>query len=143
MKWSEISSSQRDVVIEKLKQKAETTSYPVTYELINDVENEIDLRIGKQLKKYLINFGYIGLGAIEFYGLNSKQQLKSNMVEETKYLHKYYPLSSKYIAFEYTGDGDYILVDSKDYVYSFSTEKNELNPMGMRLLDYVLMRIGF
>lgn len=51
MKWSEISSSQRDVVIEKLKQKAETTSYPVTYELINDVENEIDLRIGKQLKK--------------------------------------------------------------------------------------------
>lgn len=56
MKWSEISSSQRDVVIEKLKQKDETTSYPVTYKLINDVENEIDLRIGKQLKKIPYQF---------------------------------------------------------------------------------------
>lgn len=103
-------------------------------------ENELGIRFGPQLSKYLLDYGYLGFESVEFYGMNSRQRLKSDMITQTHYLHKYYVATSPYVAFENYGEGDYMLVDSEDNVFRFISEENKLIKTDKKLFDYILTR---
>lgn len=95
-----------------------------------------------KLKNYLLEYGYLGFESVEFYGVNSKQGLSSDLVKQTIYLHKYFVDTSDYIAIENYGEGDYALVDSQDRVYIFQTEDNKLTMLDKTLFEYILFRFN-
>lgn len=103
-------------------------------------ENELEIRFGPQLSEYLLDYGYLGFESVEFYGMNSRQGLKSDMITQTHYLHKYYVATNPYVAFENCGEGNYILVDSEDNVFYFISETNKLVQTDRKLFDYILNR---
>ena len=103
-------------------------------------ENELGVKFGPQLTEYLLDYGYLGFESVEFYGMNSRQGLKSDMITQTHYLHKYYAATGPYIAFENYGEGDYMLVDSNDNVFRFISEVNKLIKTDKKLFDYILTR---
>ena len=105
-------------------------------ELISDIEKVLEIKFGEQLKNYLLEYGYLGFESVEFYGVNSKQGLSSDLVKQTIYLHKYFVDTSDYIAIENCGEGDYALVDSQDRVYIFQTEDNKLTMLDKTLFEY-------
>lgn len=103
-------------------------------------EDELEIRFGPQLSEYLLDYGYLGFESIEFYGMNSRQGLNSDMITQTRYLHKYYTATVPYVAFENYGEGDYMLVDSEDNVFGFISEENRLVETGKKLFDHILAR---
>lgn len=103
-------------------------------------ESELGVRFGPQLSEYLLDYGYLGFESVEFYGMNSRQGLKSDMITQTQYLHKYYAATNPYVAFENYGEGDYMLVDSEDNIFRFISEENKLVETGKKLFDYILTR---
>lgn len=103
-------------------------------------EQELKLRFGPQLCEYLLSYGYLGFESAELYGMNARQGLKSDMIRQTQYLHKYYPATADCIAVEHYGEGSYILVDSQDNVFRFVSEGNNMTNTGEKLFDYILTR---
>ena len=112
----------------------------IDVKLLEQAEKEVGLRFGEELTEYLLKYGYLGYEYIELYGMNSRQGLESDMVKQTLYLHKYFPVTKAYIALENQGEGDYYLVNSNDEVYEYISEQNELLNTGMTLYEYILQR---
>ena len=112
----------------------------INEDFLQKVESTIGIKMGQELKEYLLQYGYLGYEFIEFYGVNSRQNLKSDMVTQTLYLHKYFPQTQAYVAIENQGEGDYYLVDSQDIVYEIISEKNTLNNTKLKLFDFILSR---
>ena len=108
---------------------------------VKDVENITGVKIGKQLAEYMTTYGYLISESIELYGITARQALEeSDIVKQTRYLHKYFPSTKGYIALENQGDGDYYIVDSADTVYEFISEQNKLKDTGLKLFDYIIKR---
>ena len=107
-------------------------------------ENDLDvmkkhynLKIGEQLSFYLLNYGYLGFQDIEFYGINSKQREKSDLVTQTEYLHKYFPKTINYVAFSSEGEGMYNLIDQNDNMWQYNSEDDVLEKLNLKLIDYI------
>ena len=124
------------------KHDVDFAAYLPSKGLVNQIENTIGVKIGDQLKQYLLEYGYLGFESIEFYGANEKQGLSSDIVKQTIYLHNYYSITNDYIAFENCGVGDYALVDSFDRVYIYQTEDNKLTITNKTLFKYILSRFN-
>ncbi len=131
-----------------LKEIVEKFDVDSTKNLIS--ENDLDslksnggFQIGTQLKEYILKYGYLGFESIEFYGINSIQKENSDLISQTKYLHKYFPVSNDFIAFENCGEGDYAIVDINDNVYMLRTENNQkLVNLQKKLFDYIEQRFS-
>jgi hypothetical protein len=108
--------------------------------LLEQAEQLVCVRFGEELTEYLLKYGYLGFLYVELYGMNSRQGLESDMIKQTLYLHKYFPLTKAYVAIENQGEGDYFLVDSDDVVYEYISEQNNLLNIGMKLNQYILHR---
>ena len=120
---------------------AEQSNNPIEVSTLKDVEEAVGVKLGEQLKEYLLKFGYLAYKYVELYGVNSKQQLNSDMVINTTNLHENFPCTCSFIALENIGDGDYILIDSNDYVYEFiPTLNNELKSLNKRVFEYIYER---
>ena len=72
--------------------------------------------------------------------MNSRQGLDSDMVKQTRYLHRYFAATIPYSALENMGEGAYLLVDGEDFVFRCLTEEDRLEPLGEKLFDYILRR---
>ena len=112
----------------------------INSETLELAEKQIGLSFGEELTEYLLKYGYLGYEYIELYGINANQGLKSDMVTQTEYLHKYFPLTKSFIALENQGEGDYYVVNSKDEVYEYISEQNKLLETGLSLFEYILNR---
>lgn len=115
---------------------------PANNEIIARAEDVLEIKFGKQLKAYLIKYGYLGYKSVEFYGIIQRLALGSDMVRQTKYLHEAFPAVKKYIALGSLGDGCYIMVDSFDLVWVFDTVQNNLSPTDKRLSDYIFEKLA-
>ncbi|MCD7883436.1 MAG: SMI1/KNR4 family protein [Lachnospiraceae bacterium] len=109
-------------------------------DFLKKAENEVEVKFGNELKQYLLTYGYLGYGYAELYGMNLRMGLNSDMVKQTLYLHKYYPVTAQYVALENQGDGDYYLVDSNDRVFEFETGEAQLRETGWSLFEYIEQR---
>lgn len=107
---------------------------------IKEYEKALGIDFGAELKEYILKYGYLTYKYVEMYGINSNQGLESDLITQTVYLHKYYPVTKKLFAIENQGEGDYYLVDSEDMVYEYDTHLGELLPMNMTLNEYIIMR---
>lgn len=112
----------------------------INRETLELAEKQIGLSFGEELTEYLLKYGYLGYEYIELYGINANQGLKSDMVTQTEYLHKYFPLTKSFIALENQGEGDYYIVNGKDEVYEYISEQNKLVETGLSLFEYILDR---
>ncbi len=107
---------------------------------IVELENKIGISFGEQLKKYILEYGYLGYKHVELFGVNRYQGVNSDMIKKTLRLHERFEKTSGLIAVENQGDGDYYLVDSGDFVYRFIADNNELIPQEQCLFEYILQR---
>ena len=64
----------------------------IDVKLLEQAEQTVGVRFGEELTEYLLKYGYLGYEYIELYGMNSRQGLESDMIKQTLYLHKYFPL---------------------------------------------------
>lgn len=116
------------------------TKNVISQEQINDIELALDVNIGDELKEYILTYGYLGYSYIELYGIYSNMMLESDMVTQTKYLHKYFKKTIGYIALENTGEGDYAIVDTNDRVYLYDSELDQLTDLEETLIEYISKR---
>lgn len=100
----------------------------------------IGLTFGKQLKQYILNYGFLSFGSLEFYGINAVQKEKSDLIVQTNYLHHYFEKTKRLITLESLGDGFYALVDEKDNVFEYDTETDKLITLKIMLNNYLLKR---
>jgi len=109
---------------------------------LEQFEKIIGLNFGTQLRDYILTYGYLGYLSIEFYGVNSRQKEKSDLITQTLYLHKYFEKTKCYIAFENMGEGRYVLVDENDKVYYYYSEQDEIQSLDLDLEKYMLTRFN-
>lgn len=114
---------------------------PIQTSDIGMAEVLLGVTVGSQLKEYLTEYGYIGYGFIEMYGINSKMGPRSSMIKRTVALHERHPKTKALIAIEDQGDGDYYLVDSNDRVFRYLESRDELTDMSMTLFEYIAERL--
>jgi hypothetical protein len=107
---------------------------------ISRLEKLVEVTFGKELKLYILRYGYLGYKHVELYGINSKQMADSDMIKQTLYLHKYFPETKGCTALENTGDGDYMIVACNDDVFEYSTEEGCLQKTGLKLFEYIIDR---
>lgn len=122
--------------------KVTKTTRVVNSTFLFEIEKLIGLHFGPELKKYLLNYGYLSYKHIELYGINSNENENSDMVKQTLYLHKYYPITRGFIALENQGEGDYYVVDENDNVYEYDSELAELTNINVKVFDYILDRFS-
>ena len=122
------------------KSNADYAKHLINKEELEQIQSDIAMTFGIQLQEYILAYGYLGFEEVEFYGINSKQMENSDLISQTLYLHKYFDKTAKYIAFENLGEGFYILVDSKDCMFSYSSEEDSLVNLNIDLENYILKR---
>lgn len=108
--------------------------------LLKAAEQMTGISFGRELREYLLQYGYLGYGFAELYGMNARQGLNSDMVKETLYLHEYYPETKEFVAIENQGEGDYYLVNGRDEVYEYDANLGKLVQMKYTLFEYIVHR---
>ena len=114
----------------------------IKVEQLNNIEKEIKIKFGNELKEYVLEYGYLAYQHIELYGINSKQGIDSDMVKQTLYLHKYFPMTVNCVAIENHGDGHYFIVDSDDNVYHYNSEEDKIIDIQLKLFKYIMNRFS-
>lgn len=110
----------------------------VSNEFINNVQSITNIKFGVQLREYILKYGYIGYKFLELYGINSKQGMNSDLIKQTLYLHQYFESTKQYYALSNEGDGEYILINSEDIIFSFDSDTNEIISLDTKLEDYLI-----
>lgn len=116
------------------------SSNPISLDMLRNIEKQTNLKFGNQLTEYLTKYGYLGYKYIELYGINSNQELNSDMIKQTIYLHQNYERTNPYIVIENLGDNCYALIDPDDNVYS--CDFNTIDNLHIKLFDYILKRFN-
>lgn len=123
-----------------IEENCDYTKNLITIEIVNQAEKMAGVKFGTQLVEYVLKYGYLGFQDIEFYGMNSKQGLSSDMLEQTLYLHNYFEQTKSYIAIELISEHIYALVDTEDNIYIYNNVENTLKTLSMKLFDYIFNR---
>lgn len=110
----------------------------VSNEFINNVQSITNIKFGVQLREYILKYGYIGYKFLELYGINSKQGMNSDLIKQTLYLHQYFERTKQYYALANEGDGEYILINSEDKIFSFDSDTNEIISLDIKFEDYLI-----
>lgn len=120
-----------------------STKNLIKVEQLKEFEKELSINFGPQLKKYIMEYGFLAYEHVELYGVNSKQFKKSDMIKVSQMLHENYPITKKMIALENRGEGDYILIDEDDNVFEFDLNiSSELVKLNKKMFDYILERFN-
>ena len=113
----------------------------ISEEDIEKYEKKLNFNFGKELKKYILEYGFLAFKFVEFYGINKKQEFDSDMVKDTLKLNEQFSETKSLIAFENKGDEDYIFLDSDDNVYEFDTNLDDgVVALQKKLFEYILER---
>lgn len=126
---------------EIIKEKCDFTKNTITVEMLKQAEELVGVKFGTQLIEYILEYGYLGFEDIEFYGINSKQGLNSDLLDKTLNLHNYFEKTKPYIAFELISEHVYSLIDTDDNIYIYNDVENTLKPLNKKLFEYIVDRI--
>lgn len=114
----------------------------IDLDMLGKFEEHIECKAGTMLKNYLLEYGFLMYGSVELYGITARLGLDSDMIKQTLYLHKYFPLTKGLIALENQGEGDYFLVSDKDRIFEYDSELKELTDTKLEIEDYILQRFN-
>lgn len=115
----------------------EYTKNLVTEKDIQHLEEITESKFGEELKFYILNYGYLALNNIEFFGVNSKQMSKSDMIKTTTELHLNFDLTKNLVALIKSTDDIYYLVDEFDDVFLFDSYINTIEPLNIKLSTFI------
>lgn len=115
----------------------EYTKNLVTENDIQQLEEITESKFGEELKFYILNYGYLALNNIEFFGVNSKQMSKSDMIKTTTELHLNFDLTKNLVALIKSTDDIYYLVDEFDDVFRFDSYINTIEPLNIKLSTFI------
>lgn len=116
----------------------------LTTEEVVQKAKDLSTVFGPELRRYILNYGYLIYGKVSFYGISKGNPLSSSLVTQTKYFNKIYPASWGKFVIEHCGDS-YALVAPDDEVYLFDItqdESKELTDTGMKLTQYMVHRLS-
>ncbi len=114
----------------------------VNESFLSEIEKLLDVKIGEQLREYILNYGYLGYKHIELLGINNLQKMDSDMIQQTLFVHKHFSITEGLIVVEDRGDGDYYLVDGNDMVWRFIADSRTLSTLNIKLAEYILARFS-
>ena len=117
---------------------AEYTENTIGEDILGSIESELGISFGQELKKYVLEFGYLAYQYIEYYGINSVQGLESDMIKQTLYLHQYFEKTKGLVALGSLNEGRYALVSSEDVVFEYDSELDTLMNTEKKLFDYIM-----
>ena len=111
-------------------------------ETIREASFVLGMRFGPQLSEYLLTYGAIAFGAVEFNGITEAKKNNSSLVRNTVFLRDAFPgMLSRLAVLEDLGDGAYVLCDESDHIWRFTPETSlNLVDSGFDLIDYTLNR---
>ncbi|MGN0005033.1 MAG: SMI1/KNR4 family protein [Candidatus Gastranaerophilaceae bacterium] len=122
------------------KYKASSSKNRIDTAELEKIEKLLNFKFGKQLKKYILKYGFLSFEYLEFYGITTDSGIDSNMIIKTIQFNKYFPMPQKFIVFENWGDGMYYLVDKNDKMYCLDIDSYVLTPKNVSLYDYICER---
>ncbi len=105
------------------------------------IENALKLKLGVQLKEYIVYYGFLIFKHIEFYGVNDVECENSDMIKETITARELFNLPHEFVIIETVEDSGYILCDTKDFIYEFDVLSKTLEDKDIKLEEYLLNRI--
>ena len=112
----------------------------VSESFLPEMESLVGVKLGDQLKEYILRYGYLGYKHVELFGVNNAQTVNSDMIKRTVFLHERFGITAGLIAVEDQGDGDYYMVDPEDKVYRFTAGSKVPVSTGLCLNEYILKR---
>ena len=112
----------------------------VTDLLLKKAEVVLEVSFGKQLREYLLSYGYLSMEYREFTGMTKNQGLESDLVKQSQFLHTYHPASKGWVVIEDLDDGVYALVNEKDEVQKFDAGSGAFFGDTQMLFDYIVSR---
>lgn len=120
----------------------ESCSNRVDKDFLYEVKKKLGVAINSQLEDYLLKYGHLAYGHIEFLGMNSKQLWDSDMIATSVRLHKKFEKTQGLLAIYNNGDGDYYLVDGIGFVHRFVAMNNMLFPVNQDLNTFIVSFFG-
>lgn len=121
----------------------EFSKNPVNSDFIPVLEKEFGVSFGEQLRKYILEYGYLSYKFVELYGITNNQKFASDMVKKTKYLHANFDCTHGFVVLEDAGDADFLLIDDQDNIFEFIPELgNHIKQTNQKLFDYIYERFN-
>lgn len=115
---------------------------PATNVDVAEAAVKLDVWFGPQLTEYLVRYGYLGFGSVEFYGVNGKQRMDSDMIIRTLCLRRQFVGLMSFVALENVRDEVYILIDANDFVFRYVAGEGPPRALEQKLFDYALWRFA-
>lgn len=84
---------------------------------IESAESALDMKFGKELKAYLLQFGHLACGYVCFTGIGSDLPVYRNIVMKTLELQKRYAWLTGYAAMLDLGGSKWAVCNGRDKVY--------------------------
>lgn len=123
------------------KHNVEFSSDRVDKAFLYEVKKKLGVAISRQLKDYLLNYGYLAYQHLEFLGINSKQLWESDMITTSVKLHQKYDVTQGLLAIKKDDGEVYHLVDGLGFVYSFVPSENRLLAVYQDVNTYIMNTI--
>ncbi len=105
---------------------------------VRDMLLSVGIARADDLEQYLVMYGWLAMGGIEFYGMSGNGS--SDMRDMTNRLHKTFCMTDGYAALESRGDGFFVMCDGHGRVFLFNTESKSLMDMKIQLREYIMKR---
>ena len=116
----------------------------VTEAQIPEVEEWLGMKLGPQLREYILEYSCLGSSEMDDYFLSIVATMgkKSDMVICTETLREDYCGMENYVMLERDAI-EYVdtVVDGEDNVFWIDVRENGLVPANMKLFDYIVTRI--
>lgn len=120
------------------KHDVDYTENTITEVELESLCSRFELNIGRELRAYLLKYGYLGYKHIEFFGINSVQRDMSDMIRKTLSFRKEFPNRKKLIAIKGGRDDDQLFVNEKDEVIRYVPYGNQFICVKNSLFEYIL-----
>lgn len=105
---------------------------------ISTIESILQMKIGPQLKHYLVHYGCLKFRYFSTNKLNPNNIEQSNLISETIKFHKKYTNTKGYIVLRQQNSMTYALIDSNDNICYFDIIKDTFIYTDIKLYKYII-----
>lgn len=129
--------------LDKIILNLERSKNLISKDFLNEVEDILHFKFGEQLKKYLLDYGYISFGSTEFNGMNSLQAMDSDLIKDTLGLRGLSNLTNQYVVIENIDNHNLVLCDKEDKTYSATSDdlvSYKITPLNKTLFEFIIFK---
>jgi len=126
-------------IIEKFKSEV-IIKNGITSEDITNVESELGLKVGNNLKEYLITYGALSFRSMELMGLGYSDDSYRHIVKATKNARKYGSIPLDSLVVEDIGEFHYVICNADDSI-SYWGNGNEIEKVDSSISEYIERRM--